>query len=183
MQLPRARFPLIGCVSYDTARMLQPSLKIQDERWEGSCRTNQRNKSIRGSELWKKSPWIELFFSLFRFSEKEANGCSITLQRDLFKILKQGFTGDSVVKNLPASVGNMGFNPWSWKIPHTVEQLSPWVTTADPVLCSLKTATTEPLCWSHGSSSTLKPTLHCKKSHRNGKPVRHNRRVACTCGN
>ena len=162
---------------------MKPSLRIHYERWEGSCRTNQRNKFIRGSELWKKPPWIELFFSLFRFSEKEANGCSIPLQRDLFKILKQGFPGDSVVKSLPASVGNMGFNPWSGKIPHTVEQLSPCATIADPALCSPKTATTEPLCWNHWSPGTLKPTLHCKKSCRSEKPVHLNWRVACTRGN
>ena len=27
-----------------------------------------------------------------------------------------------------------GFDPWSGKIPHATEQLSPWVTTIEPVL-------------------------------------------------
>ena len=33
-----------------------------------------------------------------------------------------------------------GFKPWSWKIPHTAEQLSPWATTTEPTChnyCSL----------------------------------------------
>ena len=36
-----------------------------------------------------------------------------------------------------------GFNPGSGKIPHAMEQLSPCATTVEPVLQSLRAATTE----------------------------------------
>ena len=44
--------------------------------------------------------------------------------------LDRGFPGGSVVKNLPANAGE----PWSGKIPHAAEQLSPCATTTEPVL-------------------------------------------------
>ena len=47
------------------------------------------------------------------------------------------------------------FKPWSGKIPHVVEQLSPCTTATEPV--------------------HLEPTLHNKRSHRNEKPVHHNK--------
>ena len=37
-----------------------------------------------------------------------------------------------VVENLPANAGDTGFEPWSGKIPHAVEQLGPWATTTKP---------------------------------------------------
>ena len=45
-----------------------------------------------------------------------------------------------MVKNLPA---NAGFNPWSRKIAHVMEQLSLCATTTEPVLQSLGAATAE----------------------------------------
>ena len=44
------------------------------------------------------------------------------------------FPGGAVVKNLPAHAGDMGLIPWSGKIPHTAEQLSPSATTTKPPL-------------------------------------------------
>ena len=44
------------------------------------------------------------------------------------------FPGGAVVNNLPANVGDTGFYPWSGKIPHAAEQLSPCATTTDPAL-------------------------------------------------
>ena len=41
------------------------------------------------------------------------------------------------------------FNPWSEKNPQAVGQLSPWATTVQPVLKSLGTATTDPVCHSY----------------------------------
>ena len=71
-----------------------------------------KGTNLYGDQNYGKNPLGLNCFSLSSdFLEKEANGCSMPLQRDLFKILKQGFPGDSVVKSLPASVGNMGFNP------------------------------------------------------------------------
>ena len=43
------------------------------------------------------------------------------------------FPGGTVVKNPPANAGGHGFKPWSGKIPHAAEQLSP-CTTTEPVL-------------------------------------------------
>ena len=44
-----------------------------------------------------------------------------------------GFPGGAVLKNLPANAGDR-FEPWSGKIPHAVEQLSPCTTTTEPAL-------------------------------------------------
>ena len=46
----------------------------------------------------------------------------------------QGFLGGSVVKYPPSNAGDTGFDPWSGKIPHVMEQLSPWATAIEPVL-------------------------------------------------
>ena len=48
-----------------------------------------------------------------------------------------------MVKNLPANAGDTGFNPWSGKIPHATEQLSPCATTTEPALWSSCATTTE----------------------------------------
>ena len=47
-----------------------------------------------------------------------------------------------MVKNPPACRGR-GFEPWSGKIPHATEQLSPCATTTEPPLESLRATTTE----------------------------------------
>ena len=39
-----------------------------------------------------------------------------------------------MVKNLPANAGGHGFEPWSGKIPHAAEQLSPCAITTEPEL-------------------------------------------------
>ena len=56
-------------------------------------------------------------------------------------------------------------NPWSRRIPHAVEQLSPCAATIEPVLQSLGTATTE---------ATI-PRVHAqqRESHHNKKPAHH----------
>ena len=38
-----------------------------------------------------------------------------------------------------------GFDPWSWKIPHAAEQLSPCASTVEPVLWSPGTTDAEPM--------------------------------------
>ena len=49
------------------------------------------------------------------------------------KKYQRGFPGGAVVKNPPANGGH-GFEPWSGKIPHAAEQLSPYAITTEPVL-------------------------------------------------
>ena len=44
------------------------------------------------------------------------------------------FPGDSLVENPPANAGEKEIDPWSRKIPHAAEQLSPCATTTEPVL-------------------------------------------------
>ena len=44
------------------------------------------------------------------------------------------FPGGAVVKSQPANAGEHGFDPWTGKIPHAAEQLSPCATTTEPVL-------------------------------------------------
>ena len=53
------------------------------------------------------------------------------------KLLKAGnmdFPGGTVDKNPPANAGAQGFDPWSGKIPHAPEHLSPCATTIQPSL-------------------------------------------------
>ena len=44
-----------------------------------------------------------------------------------------------------------GFEPWSRRIPHAAEQLSPCATATEPVLWSPRATTTEPACHSYWS--------------------------------
>ena len=73
--------------------------------------------------------WDQLIFFFFPWSfENRLSG---------FKSLLRGFPGVSVVKNLPANVGDTdwsGFDPWSGKIPHAAEQLSPGTRTTESAL-------------------------------------------------
>ena len=59
-----------------------------------------------------------------------------------------------------------GFEPWSGKIPHAAEQLSPCATTTEPALQSPRATTTEPAC--------LESMLRNKRSHHNEKPAHSN---------
>ena len=50
------------------------------------------------------------------------------------KSIHRDFPGGSVVKNPPANAGDTGLIPWSRKIPHATQQLSPCTTTTEPAL-------------------------------------------------
>ena len=61
------------------------------------------------------------------------------------------------------------FEPWSWKIPHAAEQLSPCATTTEPVHHTYRGCAPQlpkPVC--------LEPMLRNKRSHRNEKPTQGN---------
>ena len=62
------------------------------------------------------------------------------------------------------------FSPWSGKIPHASEQLSPCATSIEPPFQSPETATTE--------AHPLEPVLRNKRSPCNGKPAHRNSRVS-----
>ena len=53
-----------------------------------------------------------------------------------------------------------GFNPWSRKIPHAVDQLSPCPTTAEPTLYSL-CATTVEVCMLEGPRAATAQPVRC----------------------
>ena len=50
-----------------------------------------------------------------------------------------------MAKSPPANAGGQGFEPWSGRIPHSAEQLSPCATTAESALWSPQAITTEAL--------------------------------------
>ena len=56
------------------------------------------------------------------------------------------FPSGAMDRNQPANAGDTGLDPWSRKIPHASEQLSPWATTTEPILWGLRAVTTEPVC-------------------------------------
>ena len=58
-----------------------------------------------------------------------------------------------------------GFDPWSGKIPHAVEQLSQRTTTIEPVLQSPGAPITEPVCCQTWSPCAREPALHNNKNH------------------
>ena len=58
--------------------------------------------------------------------------------------------------------GNHGFNSWPWRIPHAVDQLSPWAATTKP--CS-RAAATEPTCCATEPASPAQPVLGNKRGH------------------
>ena len=62
---------------------------------------------------------------------------------------KQGFPGDSVIKNLPANAGDTVAS-WFGKTPHVAEELSPGSTTEDVLQCP-GTGTAEPVAHACGS--------------------------------
>ena len=53
------------------------------------------------------------------------------------------------------------FDPWSRKIPHAVEQLSPWATTTEPVLWSPEAVTTE-ACMPYRPGSAIREATAMK---------------------
>ena len=73
--------------------------------------------------------------------------------------LVQDFPGSSVVKNSPANARDRGLIPdlGSEVIPRAMDQLSPCATGIEPVLWSLRTATTEPMCPSDTALQREKP--------------------------
>ena len=79
--------------------------------------------------------------------------------------------------------GRHGWDPWSWRIPHAVEQLNQCTTTTERVLQSSGVPTTEPTCYSYWSPRARGPMLCTKRSHRKEKPLHCNEGVAPTLCN
>ena len=71
-----------------------------------------------------------------------------------------------------------GFDPWSRKTPHAVEQLSLCITTTEPLFSSPRTATTEPTCRNYSSLNAPEPVLRSKRRHSREQPLPHNCRIA-----
>ena len=77
-----------------------------------------------------------------------------------------GLPCGAVVKESACQCRGHRFEPWSGKIPHAAEQLSPCATTTEPALYSLRATTAEP--------ARLEPTLCNKRSHCHEKPAHYN---------
>ena len=73
------------------------------------------------------------------------------------------FPGGAMDKNLPANAGDSGFNPWSGKILHAAEQLSPCSKITEPTVQSLWAENVKPL--------RREPMLCNKRSYRKEKPM------------
>ena len=69
-----------------------------------------------------------------------------------------------MVKNLPASAGDTGSIPGSWKLPHVSGQLSPFATSTEPACCN---------CW---GLLAPEPVLCNKGCHHDEKPRNHKQR-------
>ena len=82
------------------------------------------------------------FLPTVREAQKKLTPLGTTLNQQETKVSGQGFPGGLVIKNPPATAGDW-FDPWSGKIPHAVEQLSPRITTIKPGLRSRGTTITE----------------------------------------
>ena len=54
-------------------------------------------------------------------------------------------------------------DPWSRKIPHVLEQLSPCTTTIEPALQSPGVTTSEPTHHNYRSPGTLEPVFHKRR--------------------
>ena len=75
-----------------------------------------------------------------------------------------------------------GFEPWSGRIPHAAEQLSPCATATEPALWSPRATTTELACHNYWAReprllrpARLEPVLRNKRSHRSERPAHHNK--------
>ena len=79
-------------------------------------------------------------------------------------MLIENAPGGAADGNPPASEWDMGFDPWSWKIPHAMEQLNPQVTTTEQLHMQQLLKPVHP-----------EPVLHSKRSHRHEKPVHHSK--------
>ena len=72
-------------------------------------------------------------------------GCKESDTTERLNGAELAFPGGPVVKTPPANAGEHRFSPWSGKIPHTTEQLSPCTATTKPVLCNKRSHHSEKL--------------------------------------
>ena len=64
--------------------------------------------------------------------QRDEERCETQLKSDVNG--RWDFPGGTVVKNPSANAGGHRFEPWSRKIPHAAEQLSPCATATEPAL-------------------------------------------------
>ena len=99
----KSRFVVIGFSTSDTILGLWFSLSQRAHLIPRNI--NEKTPTSSHKIMHRKRTGIEKIFS--KLSER------------------RGFPGGAVVKNPPANAGGHSFEPWSGKIPHAVEQLSP----------------------------------------------------------
>ena len=77
--------------------------------------------------------WGVVFFCRGKWTTKVNRLCSLKVNI-LKKDWTRGFPGGAVVQESACQCRGHGFDPWSRKIPHAMEQLSPCATTTEPAL-------------------------------------------------
>ena len=89
---------------------------------------------------WVQSFWRTIFFNMFQNSYSISRNCANAITRSLPR--------RSGGKNSPCNAGDR-FNPWSRKIPHVTQQLSPSAsaTEALPPVLTTREATTTREAW------------------------------------
>ena len=87
---------------------------------------------------------------------------------------KQGLPWRLSGKESACQCRRHGFDPWSGRIPHAAEQLSPCTTATEPVVYSPGAVTTESTYCTYWSPHILEPVLRNKRSRRNEKLVHCN---------
>ena len=85
------------------------------------------------------------------------------------------FTFNRIVKGRPSLVAQCqcrrhGLDPWSWRIPHAVEQLNQCTTATECVLQSPGVPTTEPACYSYWSPCAQGPRSAAREAAARGGP-------------
>ena len=133
--LPHQQMMLSNCVGQGSIQEIENSLSVSIRR--GFNREFDIFKIVgRAGEAEKSGSCHSLDFVLFRF-----------------KITLPGLPWWCSGWESACQRRGHGFEPWSGKIPHAVEQLGPWATT------------TEPAC--------LEPVLHNKRGHDGERPAHH----------
>ena len=72
--------------------------------------------------------------------------CSTDIKIILYKNIYSGISPVAQWIRIHLLMQGHGFDPWSGKVPHATEQVTPCTTTTEPALYSSHATTTEPAC-------------------------------------
>ena len=129
-------------------------------------RCHRSNRSDLASTAFKESEDIDMNVTTVTFSILQ----DCKLLKCLLEIDGIGLPWWLSGKESNHQRRRLRLDPWSGRIPHAAEQLSPCATTIEPVLQSPGAAATESRCHNYWSPCALDPMLHDKRSHHKEKP-------------